>query len=82
MDQDDEFTAFEIEDVGLPISVVDPNFVATQRSSLEVADFAVYHHFFDDDEVSVNGESREKRKKEKMFHESVLGGRDERNGLA
>jgi hypothetical protein len=28
--------------------------------------------FFDDDEVSVNGESREKREKEKMFHESVL----------
>ena len=73
MDQAHEFTAFEIEDVRLPISVVDPNFVATQRSSLEVAYFAVEYHFLDDDKVSVNGESREKRENEKMFHESVLG---------
>lgn len=29
----------------------------------------------------MNGEGREKREKEKMFHESVLGRRDERIGL-
>lgn len=30
----------------------------------------------------MNGEGRENREKEKMFHECVLGRRDERNGLA